>query len=350
MNRIILNLALLVAAGAAVAQQPLAVEVTEARRAPFGVVYELSGSVEAAESLQVGFRSGGRITVLNAGMGDSVKAGDTLAEVDHTQAAESERGARAQLAAAEAGLKQAEQARDRASALADRGAGTRASVDAAEEAVLASLSARDQAAAQVKKAEQALRDTYLIAPADGIVTERTTEIGQIVGAAQAVLVLARDDRRVAVFNVPDIAGLDDMIGMEVPLRAIGASGAEWQARVSEISPLATPATGTVRVKADFPAGSDAPGLGTAVASRVDFALGSTISLPETALVTLDGKPAVWVVDPASGTVALMPVEVSDYTAGTIEVSGGLEEGAQVVTAGAHLLYPGKVVAAAGAAQ
>ena len=330
-------------ASAAQAEPPLPVEAAVARTAPLQVTFALSGSVEAAESLQIGFRSGGRIIALSVSVGDRVAAGAVLAEVDHAQADDAERAARAQLAASEAGLRQATQARDRVVQLLDRGAATRADVDAAEEAVLTAESTRNQAQAQVKKAEQAVRDTYLIAPAAGIVTERDAEVGQVVGAVQAVLVLATDDRREAVFDVPDVPELDDLQGTTVPIRRIGTPPALWEARVTDIAPLANEATGTVQVKAEIAPADPLPGLGEAVSGEITVPLGSTISLPASALAETQGRPAVWVIDPQTQTVALMPVQVQSYTTGTIEVSSGLAEGTLVVTEGSHLLYPGRSV-------
>ena len=64
---------------------------------------------------------------------------------------------------------------------------------------------------------------------------------------------------------------------------------------------------------------------------------------------IDG-PAVWVVDPDTMAVSLRSITVERYETGWIILSGGLEENEQVVTRGAQLLYPGRIVRAAGESQ
>ena len=230
------------------AEAPLAVEVVTAHTAPVFVHFELSGSIEPAEAVPVGFRAGGRIVTLSVQVGDQVQAGQVLAELDPTQAAAALRGAKAQADAAAAMVTQAEQALARAAELTQRGAATQAALDAATEAALSARSAQDQAQAALAKARQTLADCTLTAPAAGIITARSAEPGQIVGAAQTVLTLARDGAREAVFHVPDFPALDRFRGRTVTLRPVEGTGAPLDAVVTQIAPLVAGDTGTVRVK------------------------------------------------------------------------------------------------------
>lgn len=327
------------------AEAPLAVELVTAHTAPVFLHFELSGSIEPAEAVPVGFRTGGRIVALKVQVGDQVAAGQVLAELDPTQAAAALRGARAQAEAAAALLKQAEQALARAAELTQRGAATQAALDAATEAALSARSAEDQAQAALAKARQGLDDCTLTAPAAGIVTARAAEPGQIVGAAQTVLTIARDGAREAVLYVPDFPALDRFRDRSVTLRPVDGAGPPLQAVVTEIAPLVAGATGTVRVKGRLAEGAAPPGLGTAIVAVVDLPLGSAMALPWTVLVTKDGGPAVWTVDPATRRAELRAVRVSRYTDRSIDVAEGLSEGALVVARGAHLLYPGRAVIA-----
>lgn len=330
---------------------PLPVQLVTAHTTPVTLQFELSGTVIAAEELSLGFRSGGRIMKMDAVVGQSVRKGATLAELDPTQPAAAERAAQAQYAAASALLAQATQARERAAELAQRGAGTQATLDAAIEVELSAQSSRDQAQAQLAKARQGVADTRLSSPADGIVTARSAEPGQVVGAAQTVLSLAQDGPREAVFYVPDVPDLNRFLGQSVELRPVEGSTARFAARISEIAPLVAGQSGTVRVKARLEDGLDpAPGLGTTVVSRLEMPLGHAMELPWTALITEGGEPAVWVVDAQSRRVSLAPVRIARYTDTGVEVAQGLAEGAQVVALGAHLLYPGREVVAAGAQE
>jgi multidrug efflux pump subunit AcrA (membrane-fusion protein) len=62
----------------------------------------------------------------------------------------------------------------------------------------------------------------------------------------------------------------------------------------------------------------------------------------------DGKPAVWVVDKGTQTVALRRLEVLRYELNSVIVARGLQDGEVVVTAGVHMLRPGQKVKIDGA--
>ena len=67
-------------------------------------------------------------------------------------------------------------------------------------------------------------------------------------------------------------------------------------------------------------------------------------MPLTALTQIDGKPAVWVVDPQTSKVNLRPGDASARTARTAStIAAGLKAGEVVVTAGVHKLLAGETV-------
>ncbi|GHG94066.1 efflux RND transporter periplasmic adaptor subunit [Pseudodonghicola xiamenensis] len=325
------------------AEQLLTIETAIARSAPLAFEFEISGTIEATENVPVSFRSGGRVVAVNVQVGDHVAEGEILATVDPTQAQAAARAAEAQLAAAEASLNQAQLAHDRAKELADRGAGTRAGLDAATQTLLAALSSRDQAEAVVSKARQAVSDTVIYAPASGIVTERSVEPGQVVSAAQAVLTLARDGLREAVFHIPDLPEANAFLGQRLLVRTLDGPERLFDATVSELSPLADENSGTVELKAKLDGEAEQPGLGAAVSSTFQTFDTMSISLPWSALAVQGTEPAVWVVDPDSHAVSLTPVTILSYTSSTIELEQELPEGTIVATTGSNLLFPGRIV-------
>jgi RND family efflux transporter MFP subunit len=340
-----LALASCLAAAPAHAEDPLPVEVVIAHTAPVIKDFALAGTLEATDSYPASFRDGGRVIALSADVGDRVAKGTVLAQLDPTQAEGALRAAEAGLRGAEAALLQAGLARDRAQGLLSRGSGTQAELDAATETWLGAQAQRDQAAAALSKARRAVDDTTLRAVEASIVTARDAEPGQVVGAGQAVLQLAVATGREAVFLAPDGIDLESYLGETLSLSPIDQPDLSFTAVLTEVSPIVAQ-NGTVRVKAQVAA--DAPAdlpIGTAVLGHANFTNGPRIVLPWTALTATASGPAVWVLD-AAGDVRLTPVEVSGYADQTIEISGGLAEGAQVVAAGSQMLYPGRAVVAA----
>ncbi|MBI1418602.1 MAG: efflux RND transporter periplasmic adaptor subunit [Limimaricola sp.] len=333
------------------AETALPVEIVTATTTSQSASYQLAGTIEAPDTVSAAFRDGGRVISVAVSAGDSVAQGDELARVDASQAEAARDSAAAALSGAEAALTEAKTAQARMQARLEGGVATRAELDNANQGLAAAQAARDQAQATLAKAQRAVDDTVLRAPQDAIVTARSLEVGQVVGPGQGVLTLASRDRRVGVFYAPDTVDVDAFIGETIRLSLINKPDVHLSARVSEVSPLVDPKTGTVRVRAkiaDPP--SDQPLLGVPVLAELDYSRPPAIHLPWDALTATADGPAVWTVDPATMRAKLTSITVESYSEGEIAVASGLSDGALVVGAGSQLLYPGRLVTAAGGAQ
>lgn len=351
----VMTLGLAALAGAAVPSPalagPLPVHIVTAHQSLPRREAVFTGTLQAIEEFPVSFPQGGRVISVEVREGDHVAAGEELARVDPTQADAALRAAQAGLSSAEAALREAQQASDRAQELLSRGAGTRADVDTATRSLLAAQASRDQLQAQLSKARTTQGNTVLRAPRAGIVTARGAEPGQVVNPGQAVVSMAADGGLEAVFNAPDGVDLEAFLGDAVSLTPVDQPQITLPATISEVSPLVDATTGTVRVKARLSATApEGVVFGTAVVGRLALPGTPSIELPWTALTGLNGKPAVWTVDPASMAVAQVPVTVSDYGAASVQISAGLSDGALVVSDGSQQLFPGRIVAAVTEAQ
>nr|WP_010391783.1 efflux RND transporter periplasmic adaptor subunit [Paracoccus sp. TRP] len=343
-NRAIPIFALLLLAGPGWAQAPLRVEFVQVERTELTFDAALTGTIHASDSVDIGFRLGGRVTEVLVHEGDHVIKGQALARTDPLQQEQALRVAQAAVASAEATEAQARQALGRAEAMLSRGVGTLAGRDAASQALSAASGGLEQARAALGQAKRALEDTVIYAPADAIVTARQAEPGQIAGTAQPVISLASETGREAVFQAPDTPLLRDAIGAPVTLYGIDLPDLRMTAKVSEIAPLVDPTTGSVTVRAEI---DDAPAnvalLGAAVRGAVHYPAGTGIAVPWTALTAADGSPAVWLVGD-DNRVSLTPVQIERFANGIIILSGGVEPGQTVVGAGSQILYPGREVA------
>jgi multidrug efflux pump subunit AcrA (membrane-fusion protein) len=77
--------------------------------------------------------------------------------------------------------------------------------------------------------------------------------------------------------------------------------------------------------------------GGSVVGRVKASTAPVVVLPGSALFDKGGRPAVWVVDPARGSLRLRPVTVARYETDRVVVGEGLAKGDVVVTAGVNRL-------------
>ncbi|SMO74215.1 efflux RND transporter periplasmic adaptor subunit [Paracoccus laeviglucosivorans] len=325
------------------AESDLVVEFVTVEQGPLVFDAALTGTVAATDTVDIGFRQGGRIDQVFVDEGDSVTAGQALARIDALQQEQALHVAEAAVAAAQATEAQTRQARNRASAMLDRGVGTRAELDATNQALSSAQRGLAQARTGQDQAARALEDTVIRAPTDAIVTTRRVEPGQIVGAAQAVISLASSTGREVVFQTPDTTLLRRAIGAPVSLQGIDFPDLRMTAHVTEIAPLVDPATGSVLARAridDPPENFDL--LGMAVRGSVHFPAGQGISVPWTALTAVGHEHAVWIVD-NDRRARLTPVHIERFADGSVIVGSGLDAGQIVVGAGSQLLYPGRKV-------
>ncbi|WP_127090299.1 efflux RND transporter periplasmic adaptor subunit [Aquabacter cavernae] len=328
--------------------RPVRTIVTSSRTASDSIL--LTGAVEAQNEASYGFRIGGRILERLVNVGDTVAPGQVLARLDPQDEQNAKRSAQAALAAAEAAVNQSRSQYERQRQLLDRGFTPRAQYEQAEQAFLNARSQMDDATARLRMADDRLSFTELRADSAGVVTQRRAEAGEVVQAGQPVVEIARQNGRDAVFDVPAplLTALPADPQVEVTLASDPAVKA--MGRVREVAPQADPVTRSFRVRVGLIDPPEAMRLGVTVLGRVVVDTGPVIEIPASALTRLNDKPAVWVVDPKTETVALRNVDVLRYTPSSVAVAEGLKPSEIVVTAGVQALHPGQKVRLLGAAR
>jgi RND family efflux transporter MFP subunit len=192
-----------------------------------------------------------------------------------------------------------------------------------------------------------LTHTELRADADGVVTTRNAEIGQVAQAAQTVFILAHDGPRDAVFDVFEALFLRNQPDSEISVSLLSDPSKKIVAGIREISPTIDATTGTIRVKVGLGERGQLMPLGTIVSGVFKYRSREVIILPWSAMASLGGQPAVWLIDPLTHRVSLRKVTVSDYETGQYSVSRGLKPKDLVVIEGGKLLKPDQTVSILG---
>jgi RND family efflux transporter MFP subunit len=315
-----------------------------------GDTVSLTGTVQAQMEVNLAFRIDGRMIERLANVGDPVAPGQLVARLDPENEENALLAARADVAAAAGQLVEARNNYERQSALLRDGWTTRVRYDEARQTLETAQSRADAAQAQLNIAESRLSYTELFADSAGTVTTVGAEPGEVVQAGRMIVQIAREDGRDAVFDVPaqlkDMAPADPEIDVVLTMNpAVTAIG-----RVREVAPRADPATGTFAVRVGLADPPAAMRLGSTVTGRMQVGGAAGIEIPASALTRADGQPAVWVVDPATATVALRNIEVARHDPVSVVVAQGLEPGDVVVTAGVQALRPGQKVRLLGAAS
>jgi len=302
----------------------------------------LTGEVRARFNTDLSFRISGRVLERSVDVGSHVKAGALLARLDPAEQQADLAAAIAGLAAAEAQLRVAQATYDRQSYLLSSGFTTRVAYDQAQEQLRTTQSTLESARAELGRAREALDDTELHARADGVITARTLEVGQVVQSAQSVFALARDGELDAVFDVPESMFTGNVESGRVSL-ALLSGDVTATGYVREIAPAIDPRSATVRVKVAIPNPPAAMTLGSAVAGTAGLKSANEISVPWSALTATGSKPAVWIVDPKTKTALLKSVTVGAYESGAVLIEHGLVAGDRVVVDGGKLLSAGQPV-------
>jgi membrane fusion protein, macrolide-specific efflux system len=164
-----------------------------------------SGSMEAFKTVDVGAQVSGQLKTLHVHLGDQVRKGELLAEIDPVlqenalkDSEASQENVRAQIVAKKALLHQYQLALSRQQQLAAQDAVSQADLESAQASVattradLAALQAQlNKARVAVDTARANLQYTRIVAPMDGVVIGILTQEGQTVNSAQTAPTILR---------------------------------------------------------------------------------------------------------------------------------------------------------------
>ncbi|HLY75654.1 MAG TPA: efflux RND transporter periplasmic adaptor subunit [Planctomycetota bacterium] len=325
------------------------VKVARAVRAPAQVTLTLPGTARAQIETPIYARINGYLKRFLVDLGDTVKKGQLLAEIESPEVDQQLRQARANLAVARAAL-----AQNRANlTLADIGARRwvalakdhavsqqeadekQAALEARHADVQAAEAAIQSQEANVKRYEELQGFMQILAPFDGIISSRSVDIGTLVseGSTTSTRELYRlvqvDTLRVFV-NVPESAMASVQPGLEVQLRFDAHPGRVWAGLVTRTARSADPASRMMQseVTVANPDGVLSSGLYAQVVFQLKRAT-PPLLVPAKALVIWPKGSFVAVVGPDS--IVHYPAVGIGRDYGTqAEILSGLQEGDRVM--------------------
>ena len=309
-----------------------------------------SGRIEAEDEVNIAFRISGRLLNNETKIGDRVKAGQVLARLEPQNELNGLRQAQAALAAAQGQLTQARNHFNRQETLLAQGWTTRANFDVATQAQQTAQSQVDAAEAQLSAAHDLVSFTELTADAPGVITATGPGAGEVVQVGQMIARIARQDGRDAVFDVTSQLVRSASADPEVEVSLADDPTINAKGRIREIAAQANAMTRTFEVRVGLTDPPPAMRLGATVVGRVSTSAGPMIDIPSSALTRMNQRPAVWIVDPATNTVAVRNVDVLRFDEAQVVISQGLDTGEIVVTAGVQALHPGQKVRVLGSEQ
>jgi RND family efflux transporter MFP subunit len=319
------------------AQPTPEVQVTNPHRGDIHRFVTIPGTLRANQQVTLHAKVAGYLKSIKVDKGDTVKAGQLLAEIELPELL-------AERAKHDAGLRLAKSEADRV-----KGAQAKApdlitphAADVATARLALAQAARTQH-------ETLLKYGRLTAPFAGVITMRYVDLGAFVPAATAssnpaaAAIVSLADYSVvrAVVAMPEIEAARVQPGQPVVLTTEAVPGRTFRGTVSRHTGALDEKTRTLQVEADFPNGDGAlrPGMYVNVKVGVELHRGALL-VPAAALVR--EKAAGFLFTLVDGKAAKIPVKYGFNDGANVEILEGIAENARVI-------IPGKVALAAGQA-
>lgn len=305
-----------------------------------------TGSLAAWREVQVGTEaSGQRIERVLVDVGQRVKKGELLAQLARASLEADLAATRASLAEAEASAQEISATAARTLSLAGTDAVSASQLDQARAAQAGALARVASLKARAQADELRLSHTRVVAPVDGVITQRDAVEGALPQPGQALFQLIRDGRLEWRAEVPAAELAQVSPGQRVRITPAGTGSIEGRVRL--VAPTVDPATRNGRVLVDVQANGQAR---AGMFARGEIVLGEApvLTLPQSAVLLRDGFAYVFKVetegkDSKTSKVRQIKVQLGERQADRVAVRSGVAATDRVVTQGVGFLADGDTV-------
>lgn len=269
-------------------------------------------------------QTAGRITKINVEVGDRVRKGQVLAEIDKVQ-----------LQQAQLQLHNAEVELGRLKALYEAGGLSKSDLDAVE---LQYNVAKTQV-------QNLIENTTLLSPIDGVITARNYDAGDMYAMAAPIFTVEQIKPVKLLVAVSESDYSKVKKGDRVTVKADAFPDLTFDGKVDRIYPTVDPATRTFNVEVVIPNNYSTLRPGMFVRVNVNFGSNKSVVIPDVAVVKQQGSGErfVYVLN-EDGTVSYQKIELGRRMGAEFEVLSGLKDSAIVVTGGQIRLKDGIQVA------
>ena len=308
------------------------VEVAKASRRSIAASYMGTAPLEARGESQVVAKTSGIALRVFVDVGQQVRAGQPLVQIDRDRAT-------LQVAQADAQVRKLEANYRRASQLVEQ---KMVSVNDVEQLRYDLENAR--ASLRLARLEQSYGT--VTAPISGVVAARSIKPGNLVQINTPIFTIVDTSRLEATLNAPEREIETLKAGQSVLLSVDALPGKTFEGRIDRVSPVVDSGSGTFRVICTFDGGGLLqPGMFGRIRIEYDQRANALV-IPRTALLEDGNAPAVYTVKADKATRTALKLGYIDGQ--WVEVREGLREGDPVVVAGKTALREGSAVQVIGA--
>lgn len=313
-----------------------------------GLPLTLPGTLQGANEATVYARSTGYLSRWVKDIGSSVKKGEVLAEIAAPEVDQelSQAVATEQQAASSESL--AQRTAERWKSLRDKDAVTQQDFDERESSYRQAQSNLLAAKANVARLRNLQGFAKVVAPFDGVITSRTTDVGDLVdagngGAGKALFTIAQVDPLRLYVYVPQAYAPAVKVGDAVKISVAGHLEDQYEGSIARTARAIDAATRTMQVEIRVPNSQGALIAGSYVQALLPIKQdGSALILPTNALLFRPDGPRVAIVD-ERGNVRLSPVKLGTDFGSTVAILSGVNSHDRVVVNPPDSLNDGDVV-------
>jgi RND family efflux transporter MFP subunit len=302
-----------------------------------GSPMELPARIEAWSRAPIYARVSGYLQAWRVDIGAPVKAGQVLATIETPDLDQDLRQAQAQLAVARSNLALSESTAKRWQSLVAQQAVSKQEADEKQGDFVSKQSTVQALQASVERQQALKRYTQLVAPFDGVVTARNTDVGALVnagsgGAAGSELFVVSDLRRLRVYvQVPQRQLAQIHPGSTARVSVPERPDSAYQAKVQSLAQAINAGSGTMLVQlvVDNPKGELLPGAFATVQFDQVAVAGNAVVIPPGALITGRNGTQVAVLD-AGNRVRIRKVAIARDLGNAIELGAGVTRADRII--------------------
>jgi multidrug efflux system membrane fusion protein len=313
----------------------------------------LPGDVQAFIDAPIHARVAGYLKRWYADIGTSVKAGQPLADIDTPELDQQLIQAKADLATAVANQNLSQITAKRWAGLLAQDAVSQQDADDKNGDLAAKTALTASARANVERLQAEESFKRIVAPFDGVVTTRSTDVGALIavgGVTDTPLFTVADERRLRIYvRVPQSYSAYIKPGMSADFTVPEYPGRTFTAQLAASADAITPQSGTllIQLQIDNAGSVIKPGDYAQVHFNLPAAVGA-VQAPASALMFRDAGMSVAVIGP-DGRVAIKRVTIGRDLGTTVEIASGLSASDRLIDNPPDSLRPGDQVNIAGAA-
>ena len=322
----------------------LTVTVVQPEQQNWKQTFTANGNIAAWQEVVIGSElSGQRLTRVNVNVGDEVKRGQVLAEINSDTIRADLAAAKASYAEAQAVLADAVTNNKRIQQLRNTGAISAQELTQYQTSQATAQARLDASRAQIESNQLRLAQTQVISPDNGVISARTATVGSLAQTGQELFRLIRDHRLEwrAEVTTSDLYKLKQ--GMNARIFSPDPAQPAITGKVRIIAPVIDPKTRYGLVYVDLPA-TQAFRMGMFVKGEFDLGEKPALTIPQTALLLRDGFAYVFIVG-KNNRVAQQKVTVGRRLADRVEILD-LPANVKLVASGTGFLTDGDLVTVA----